>query len=50
MCISDCRLGQIAFSADGNQLIARNSQGDILTWRAPSFAEIEAKQKGQANP
>jgi WD40 repeat protein len=39
------RLSQLLFSADGHQLAARNSQGDVLFWRAPSFAEIEAKEK-----
>jgi WD40 repeat protein/predicted Ser/Thr protein kinase len=38
-------LDQLAFSADGNQLAAGNSQGDILFWRVPSLAEIEAKEK-----
>ncbi len=40
-------LGQLAFSPDGSQLIACNSQGDVLIWRTPSLAEIEAKEKGR---
>ncbi len=37
-------LRQLAFSAHGNRLIARNSQGDVLTWRVPSLVEIEAAE------
>ncbi|MHC1765136.1 MAG: hypothetical protein AB9869_12690 [Verrucomicrobiia bacterium] len=36
---------QISFSSDGAQLTARNSPGDLLVWRVPSFAEIEASEK-----
>jgi WD40 repeat protein len=42
-------LRELAFSDDDNQLIARNSQGDLLFWRVPSFEEIEANEKGQVN-
>jgi eukaryotic-like serine/threonine-protein kinase len=38
-------LSQLAFSADGNQLAAGNSKGDVLFWRVPSLADIEAKEK-----
>jgi len=38
-------LETVAFSADGNQLTARNSQGDVLFWRVPTRAEIEAAEK-----
>jgi WD40 repeat protein/tRNA A-37 threonylcarbamoyl transferase component Bud32 len=38
-------LEALRFTADGNQLWANNSQGDFLCWRAPSFTEIEAKEK-----
>ncbi len=39
------QLRQLAFSADGSHLTARNSQGDLLFWRVPSFAEIEATER-----
>jgi eukaryotic-like serine/threonine-protein kinase len=39
------RLSQIFFSADGRQLAASSSRGDLFLWQAPSFAEIEAKEK-----
>jgi len=35
---------QVSFSADGNQLTGVSSQGDILTWRVPSLAVIEAAE------
>jgi WD40 repeat protein/predicted Ser/Thr protein kinase len=38
---------QLAFSEDGDRLFAVNSRGDLLLWHLPSFAEIEAKEKGQ---
>ncbi|MBI2925631.1 MAG: protein kinase [Verrucomicrobia bacterium] len=41
-------LREIAFSADGHQLTAVNSQGDVLVWRVPSFAEIEVKELKEA--
>ena len=41
-------LNQIAFSADGNQLAAGNSKGDVLFWRVPSLGEIEAAEKAKA--
>jgi len=34
----------MAFSADGNQLVVANEQA-LQTWRAPSWAEIEAAEK-----
>ena len=39
------QLKQLAFSTNGSQLTALTSQGDLLFWRVPSFAEIEAKEK-----
>jgi len=38
-------LRQLAFSADGHQLAALNSKGDVLIWRVPTLAEIEAKER-----
>jgi WD40 repeat protein len=38
-------LSDLRFSADGNQLIARSPAGDLLFWRVPSFAEIEAEEE-----
>jgi WD40 repeat protein len=35
---------QLLFTSDGSQLVAR-TPGDFVFWRAPSFAEIEAKEK-----
>jgi eukaryotic-like serine/threonine-protein kinase len=32
---------EIAFSADGDQLVGENSRGDLFFWRVPSFADIE---------
>ena len=43
-------LRQLAFSADGNQLIARNSQGDVLIWHVPSFAEIDEQERTRRLP
>jgi WD40 repeat protein len=34
-------LREVLFTGDGNQLVARNSLGDLLFWPAPSFADIE---------
>ncbi len=39
------QLEQLAFSADGSRLTALTSKGDLLFWHAPSFAEIEVKEK-----
>ena len=36
------QLKRVVFSTDGSQLTALNSGGDLLFWRVPSFAEIEA--------
>jgi WD40 repeat protein len=38
---------QISFSTDGAQLTARDSHGDLLVWRVPSWAQISAQEKGQ---
>jgi serine/threonine protein kinase/WD40 repeat protein len=40
-------IDQISFSTDGAQLTARNSLGDLLVWRAPSWAQISAQDKGR---
>jgi WD40 repeat protein/predicted Ser/Thr protein kinase len=40
------RLKELLFSTGGSQLSARTSQGDLLFWRVPSFAEI-AQQEDQ---
>ncbi len=37
-------LWQLAFSTDGSQLSARNSQGDALFWHVPSWAEVAARE------
>jgi WD40 repeat protein/predicted Ser/Thr protein kinase len=37
----------IGFSPDGNTLFAASLEGTALLWHAPSFEEIEAKEKGQ---
>jgi WD40 repeat protein len=39
-------LSQLFFSADGHQLAALNSRGDVLFWRVPSFAEIAQRENG----
>jgi eukaryotic-like serine/threonine-protein kinase len=36
----------LAFSPDGNKIIGRDDQGRLQIWRAPSWAEIEAAEKG----
>jgi COMPASS component SWD3 len=41
---------QIAFSDDGRQLIGRDLQGDLLVWHAPSFAEIDEKERTRRLP
>ena len=38
---------QIAFTTDGSALVAENDKGEVLSWRVPSFAEIEAKEKNE---
>lgn len=38
-------LPQIAFGADGHQLTALTSQGDLLLWCVPSLGEIEGKEQ-----
>jgi WD40 repeat protein len=38
----------VAFSADGNILVVVNEQA-LQTWRAPSWAEIEAAEKTERN-
>ena len=40
--------GWLAFSADGNLLVLVDNQQTIHTWRAPSWAEIEAAEKKTA--
>jgi WD40 repeat protein len=42
-----CRIG---FSPDGNTLFAASLEGIALLWRAPSWAEIEAKEKEKSAP
>jgi WD40 repeat protein len=36
---------QLAFSQDGNRLFALTSRGDLLLWRVPSCAEIDATEE-----
>ena len=40
----------VAFSPDGNTLMATSYAGIAHLWRAPSWAEIEAVEKGAATP
>jgi WD40 repeat protein len=40
---------ELRFMADGIGIVARNWGGDFLFWRAPSFAEIEAKTRKGPN-
>jgi WD40 repeat protein len=40
----------VGFSPDGNTLFASSFAGVAHFWRAPSWAEIEAAEKGQATP
>jgi WD40 repeat protein len=42
--------GWIEFSPDGNTLLALSWFGLTELWRAPSWAEIEAAEKGQRTP
>jgi WD40 repeat protein len=42
------KLQELLFTADGSQLAARTSQRDLLFWRVPSFAEIEALEKAKS--
>jgi WD40 repeat protein len=42
------KLQELLFIADGSQLTGRTPQGELLFWRAPSFAEIEQRQRHQA--
>jgi WD40 repeat protein len=37
----------IGFSPDGNTLFAASLEGTVLLWRAPSLAEIEAKERAR---
>jgi WD40 repeat protein len=39
---------KVAFSPDGDTLVAVNANGDIHVWRAPSFAEIDAAERTQS--
>jgi WD40 repeat protein len=40
----------LSFSPDGNTLIAVSLDGVVSLWRAPSWAEIEAAEKGAVTP
>jgi hypothetical protein len=40
-------ISHAAFSPEGNQLVGVSDEGDVLVWRVPSLAEIEAKEKAQ---
>jgi WD40 repeat protein len=40
----------MGFSPDSNTLFAASIEGTALFWRAPSFEEIEAKEKGRRAP
>jgi WD40 repeat protein len=42
------RQGPTAFSPDGNVLGSANGNGILHLWRAPSWAEIDAAEKAQA--
>ncbi len=42
------RLRELLFSADGNQLVAMTSSGDLLFWHAPSLAEIAQTEDRRA--
>jgi WD40 repeat protein len=46
----DETLEQLAFSADGNQIAAANSQGDLLCWRVPSVDVLEAREDLRSGP
>jgi WD40 repeat protein len=41
---------RIGFAPDGNTLFAASIEGTALFWRAPSWEEIEAKEKEQRAP
>jgi WD40 repeat protein len=41
---------QLTFSPDGNTLVATSLDGRAYLWRAPSWEEIEAAEKGQVAP
>jgi WD40 repeat protein len=41
---------RIGFSPDGNTLFATSLEGTALLWRAPSWEEIEAKEKDKRVP
>ena len=40
----------LGFSPDGNTLFAASLEGTTLLWRAPSWEEIEAKEKRERAP
>ncbi len=40
----------MGFSPDGNTLFAASVEGAVLLWRAPSFEEIEAKERVKRAP
>ena len=40
----------VGFSPDGDTLYAGSFLGTLLLWRAPSFADIEAAEKGRVTP
>jgi WD40 repeat protein/serine/threonine protein kinase len=37
----------LVFSPDGNKIVGYNNTGHVQLWRAPSWAEIDAAEKGQ---
>jgi len=37
----------VRFSPDGNRLMAVSDEGNLHLWRAPSFAEIDAIERGK---
>ncbi|MHC1764792.1 MAG: WD40 repeat domain-containing serine/threonine protein kinase [Verrucomicrobiia bacterium] len=41
-------LGTVSFTADGDQLVAGNVLGELFFWRAPSWAELEKREKPMA--
>jgi WD40 repeat protein len=41
---------RLGFSPDGNTLFAASLEGTALLWRAPSWEQIEAAEKGQEGP
>jgi len=40
----------VDMSPDGNTLVAAGMNGTALLWHAPSWAEIEAAEKGAVSP